>query len=84
VVELCKSTKLLRSANPMPSVPRDLFEDRKGAAERLDADPLPIIGVVVDVAWGGTSGDGGLARTGRLSWSFAWCADSLDQVSTGR
>src|SRR5882672_64751 len=50
------------------AVPRDLFEDRKGAAERLDADPLPIVGVVVDIALRRRYqlGDGGLARTGRL------------------
>ena len=32
------------------AVTRDLFEDRKGAAERLHADPLPVLGVVVDIA----------------------------------
>ena len=28
---------------------RDFFEDRKGPSERLDADALAIVGVVVDV-----------------------------------
>ena len=31
------------------AVTRDLFEDRKRAAERLHADPLPVLGVVVDI-----------------------------------
>ena len=35
------------------AMPRDLFEDCKSAAERLDADPLPVIGVVVDIACAG-------------------------------
>ena len=35
------------------AVTRDLFEDRKGAAERLHADPLPVVGVVVDIGCGG-------------------------------
>ena len=50
------------------AVTRDLLEDRKGAAERLDADPLPVVGVVVDIVLRRLHqlGDGGLARTGRL------------------
>ena len=50
------------------AVTRDLLEDREGAAERLDADPLPIIGVVVDIGLRRLHqpGDRGLAWTGRL------------------
>ena len=38
----------IRQADPVP-VARDLFQDREGAAERLDADALPVLGVIVDV-----------------------------------
>ena len=50
------------------AVTRDLFEDREGAAERLDTDPLAVVGVVVDIGlrWLHQPGDGGFARTGRL------------------
>jgi hypothetical protein len=47
----------------------DLFEDREGAAERLHPDPLPVVGVVVDIVVRRRLhqlGDGGLARSGRL------------------
>jgi hypothetical protein len=38
-------------ADPVP-VTSDLFEDRKGAAERLDAATLAVFGIVVDVGPG--------------------------------
>jgi hypothetical protein len=31
------------------AVARNLLEDREGAAERLDADALPVLGIVVDI-----------------------------------
>jgi hypothetical protein len=31
------------------AVARNFLEDRKGATERLYADPLPVLGIVVDV-----------------------------------
>ena len=50
------------------TVTRDLFENRKGAAKRLDADPLAVVGVVVDIARRRLHqlGNRCLARTGRL------------------
>src|SRR5229473_8717497 len=50
------------------AVTRVLFENGEGAAERLNADPLAIVGVVVDIALRRLHqlGDGGLARAGRL------------------
>ena len=52
-----------RKSDPF-AVARDLLEDRKGAAERLDADALPVVGVVVDIALRRRyqPGDSGLAR----------------------
>ena len=59
---------------------RDLFEDRKGAAERLDADPLPVVGVVVDVVLRRRCTSLAMAafRGPRrlLAWSFAFDAFS--------
>ena len=54
------------------AVARDLLKDREGAAERLDADPLPVVGIVVDIGLRRLhqSRDGGLARTGRLLAGF--------------
>ena len=61
------------------AVPRDLFEDRKGAAERLDAAALPVFGVVVDIALRRLHqpGDRGLAQACRLfAGLWLWCAIS--------
>jgi hypothetical protein len=50
------------------AVTRNFLEDRKGAAQRLHADALTVVGVIIDVASGRRQepGDGGLARSGRL------------------
>ena len=50
------------------TVTRHLFEDREGAPERLNADPLPVVGIVVDVGLRRLHqlGDRGLARSGLL------------------
>jgi hypothetical protein len=53
-------------------VARDFLQNRKGAAERLDADPLPLVGFVVDVClprrhqFGDRRLARGLLLTGRL------------------
>ena len=64
------------------AVTRDLLEDGEGAAERLDADPLAVIGVVVDVGLRRLHqlGDGGLARTGRLLAGL-WCCTRSHRIS---
>src|SRR6202035_3579115 len=61
----------IRKPDPF-AVPRDFLENGKGAAERLHADPLPVVGVVVDIArqWRYQPGDGDLARARRLLGSL--------------
>ena len=64
------------------AVTRDLLEDRKGAAERLHADPLPVVGVVVDIVVLRRLhqlGDGGLAR----SWPASQLVFCLVRGPTG-
>ena len=50
------------------AVPRHLFKNCEGATERLNADPLPVVGVVVDIGLRRLHqlGDRGLARSGLL------------------
>jgi hypothetical protein len=49
-------------------VSRDFFQDRKSAAERLDPDPLAVVGVVVDIGLQRLHQPGkrGLARRSRF------------------
>src|SRR5256885_10141072 len=64
-----QADQLAEFGKPDPfAMARDLLEDRKGAAERLHAAALAILGVVVDVwlARFDQPGDRGLARLSRL------------------
>ncbi len=86
-MELCRPTSLLKIGEPdAVAVARDLFEDREGAAERLDADALPVVGVVVDVVGKGPRrgkpGDLGLRR--RRHAGLGGSFDLGAAVSTGR
>jgi hypothetical protein len=67
------------------AVTRDLLEDREGAAKRLDAHPLPVVGVVVDIVLDGLHqlGDSGLAQTRRLVACLLFFARSHRDGSPG-
>src|SRR3982074_3440564 len=60
------------------AMPRDLLEDREGAAERLYAGPLPIFGIVVDIAlWRlHQLGNGGPAHALPLITGLLFCPGS--------
>ncbi len=69
------------------AVTRDLFEDREGAAERLDADPLPVVGVVVDIVLDGCTSLAMAALRRAAGLSLAFClvrAVSRAGLSRGR
>jgi hypothetical protein len=63
-------------------MPRHLLENRKGAAERLDADPLPVVGIVVDIGlWRLYQLCSRLSCAGRPAYPnfFVWSAHSRQQ-----